>query len=105
MCTFLRKSLEHVPHQNQKSPKKEEDSGSKTQKVYCQGNRRGNVDERWVRYLGQEDPLEEGLAAHSSILAWRIPWKEELGGLQAMRFPESDKTEKIRALHYYSQLV
>ena len=35
-----------------------------------------------VRSLGQEDPLEEGMATHSSILAWRIPWTEELGGLQ-----------------------
>ena len=35
----------------------------------------------WVWYLGQEDPLEEGMATHSSILAWRIPWTEELGRL------------------------
>ena len=34
--------------------------------------------------LGWEDPLEEGLATHSSILAWRIPWTEEPGGLQSM---------------------
>ena len=34
--------------------------------------------------LGQEDPLEEGMAIHSSILAWRIPWTEESGGLQSM---------------------
>ena len=34
-----------------------------------------------VQSLGQEDPLEEGMAAHSSILAWRIPWTEEPGGL------------------------
>ena len=37
-----------------------------------------------VQSLGQEDPLEKGVATHSSILAWRIPWKEEPGGLQAM---------------------
>ena len=37
-----------------------------------------------VQFLGQEDPLEEGMAAHSSILAWRIPWTEELVGLQSM---------------------
>ena len=37
-----------------------------------------------VPSLGQEDPLEKGKAAHSSILAWRIPWTEESGGLQAM---------------------
>ena len=35
----------------------------------------------WVRSLGWEDPLEEGVATHSSILAWRIPWIEEPGGL------------------------
>ena len=38
-----------------------------------------------VRSLGQEDPLEKEMATHSSILAWRIPWKEEPGGLQSMR--------------------
>ena len=37
-----------------------------------------------VRSLGQEDPLEKGTATHSSILAWRIPWTEEPGGLQSM---------------------
>ena len=37
--------------------------------------------ETWVRSLGWEDPLEKGMAAHSSILAWRIPWTEEPGGL------------------------
>ena len=40
--------------------------------------------ERQVQYLGQEDPLEEGMATHSSILAWRISWTEERGGLQSM---------------------
>ena len=39
----------------------------------------------WVRSLGQEDPLEEGMATHSGILAWRIPRKEEPGGLQSTR--------------------
>ena len=37
-----------------------------------------------VQSLGQEDPLEQGMAAHSSILAWRIPWAEEPGELQSM---------------------
>ena len=37
-----------------------------------------------VQSLGQEDPLEEGMATHSSILAWSIPWTEEPGGLQSM---------------------
>ena len=40
--------------------------------------------ETWVRSLGREDPLEKEMAIHSSILAWRIPWTEELGGLQPM---------------------
>ena len=38
----------------------------------------------WVQSLGQEDPLEEGMATHSSILAWRTPWTEEPGGLLSM---------------------
>ena len=38
----------------------------------------------WVRFLGWEDPLEKGTATHSCILAWRIPWTEEPGGLQSM---------------------
>ena len=37
-----------------------------------------------VRSLGREDPLEKGMATHSSILAWRIPWAEEPGGLQSI---------------------
>ena len=40
--------------------------------------------EMWVRSLGQEDPLEKEMATHSSILAWRIPWTEEPGGLQSI---------------------
>ena len=40
--------------------------------------------ETWVQSLGWEDPRKEGLATHASILAWRIPWTEELGGLQSM---------------------
>ena len=40
--------------------------------------------EIWVQSLGQEDPLEREMATHSSIPAWRIPWTEEPGGLQAM---------------------
>ena len=42
------------------------------------------MQETWVPSLGQEDPLEKGMATHSSILAWRIPWTEELGRLQSM---------------------
>ena len=39
------------------------------------------MQEIWVQFLGQEDPLEKGMATHSLILAWRIPWTEETGGL------------------------
>ena len=42
------------------------------------------MQETQVRSLGQEDPLEKEMATHSSILAWKIPWTEELGGIQSM---------------------
>ena len=42
------------------------------------------VQEPWVRSLGWDDPLEEGMATHSSVLAWRIPWTEEPRELQSM---------------------
>ena len=41
------------------------------------------MQETWVQSLGREDPLEKEMATHSSILAWRIPWTEEPGGLQS----------------------
>ena len=44
----------------------------------------------WIQSLGREDPLQEGMATHSIILAWRISWTEEIGGLQSK---ESDTTE------------
>ena len=42
------------------------------------------MQETWVRSLGQKDPLEKGMATHSSILAWQIPWTEEPDGLQSV---------------------
>ena len=42
------------------------------------------MKETWVQSLGWEDPLEKGMAAHSSVLAWRISWTEKPGGLQSM---------------------
>ena len=42
------------------------------------------MQETWVRTLGWEDPLEKGMATHSSVLVWRIPWTEEPGRLQSM---------------------
>ena len=51
------------------------------------------MQETRVRSLGQDDPLEEEVAAHSGILAWRIPWTEEASGLQFMGLKELDMTE------------
>ena len=53
------------------------------------------VQKTWVQYLGQEDPLQKGMAMHSSILARRIPWKDEPGGLQSM---ESQRVGHNRAI-------
>ena len=53
------------------------------------------MQETWVRSLGREDLPEKGMAAHSSILAWRIPWTEEPGGLQSMGCKELDMTERL----------
>ena len=50
------------------------------------------MQETRVRSLGQEDALEKEMAAHSSILPWRIPWTDEPGGLQSMGSQESDTT-------------
>ena len=51
--------------------------------------------ETWVRSLDWEDSLEKEIATHSSILAWRIPWMEELGGLQSTGRKELDMTEQL----------
>ena len=51
-----------------------------------------SMQELQVQSLGQEDPLVKEMATHSSILAWRIPWTEEPGGLQSMGLQESDTT-------------
>ena len=53
------------------------------------------MQETQVRSLGQEDPLKKGMATHSSILAWRIPWTEEPGGLQFVGYKELDTTEQL----------
>jgi len=45
--------------------------------------------EKWVHSLGQEDPLEKGMATSSNILAWRIPWAEEPAGLQSLGLQNS----------------
>ena len=60
------------------------------------------TQEMWVQFLGEEDPLEEGMATYSSILAWRIPWTEELCGLESTGRKESDTTER---LHFHFPLL
>ena len=54
------------------------------------------MQKTWVQSLGWEDPLEEGMATHTSILAWKIPWTEELGSLySSWGHKESDTTEQL----------
>ena len=60
------------------------------------------VQETQVRSLGQEDPLEEEMATHSSILAWRIPWTEKPGGLQSMGL---QRVEHSRAIEHAVYVV
>ena len=50
------------------------------------------IQETWVQYLAKEDPLEKKMATHSSILAWIIPWSEDLGKLQPMGSQELNTT-------------
>ena len=54
-----------------------------------------SVQETWVQFLDWEDPLEEGMATHSSTLAWRIPWTEEPGGQSLWAHKESHTTERL----------
>ena len=54
------------------------------------------MQETWVQSLGREDTLDQGMSTHSSILAWRIPWTEEPGGLQSVRL--HDMTEQLTAV-------
>ena len=59
--------------------------------------------ETGVQSLGWEDPLEKEMATHSSILAWRIPWTEEPGGLQSTGHKESNTTERLHFhFHFHS---
>ena len=53
------------------------------------------MQETRVQSLGQEDPLEKGMATYSSVLAWRIPWSEEPGGRKSMGHKELDTTEYL----------
>ena len=56
------------------------------------GKESAAMQETQVRFLGWEDPLEKKMATHSSILAWRIPWTQEPGGLQSMGSQELETT-------------
>ena len=60
--------------------------------------------ETWVRSLAREDTLEKEMATHSSILAWRNPWTEELGGLQSTGSKESETTEQLH-FHFHVNIV
>ena len=54
----------------------------------------------WVRSLGWEDPLEKGKTTHSNILAWRIPWTDDLAGYSPWGCKELDMTERKLSLYY-----
>jgi len=54
----------------------------------------------WVQSLGQEDALEKEVASHSCVLAWRISWTEEPGGLQSLGHKEWDTTEQLTLFTY-----
>ena len=68
--------------------------GSDGKESACKLNNLPAMQVTWVRYLStdQEDPLEEEMATHSSILTWKISWTEKLGELQPMGLQESDTT-------------
>ena len=51
------------------------------------------MQKTWIQSLGQEDPLEKGMATHSNILAWRIPGTEEPGGLPSIKLKDPDTAE------------
>ena len=58
------------------------------------------MQETWVQFPDQEDPLEKEMATFSSSLAWRIAWTEEPGGLQSMGHKESDMTEGLTVFNH-----
>ena len=63
------------------------------------------MQETWVGSIGRQDPLEKGMATHSSILAWRISRTEESGGLQSKGCKESDITEATEHAHSTDQAI
>ena len=73
--------LNKVPRNLSWAVKLENPSLKETQQVAQMVKNLPAMQETWIQSLGREDPLEKGLATHSSIVAWRIPSTEELGGL------------------------
>ena len=63
------------------------------------------MQETRVQSLSQVNPLEQELATHSSILAWRIPWTEEPGRLQSIGGKESDTTERLTLSLYFFSMI
>ena len=63
------------------------------------------IQELWVWSLGREDPLEKGIATHSSILAWRIPWTEEPGGLQPMWSQRVEQDWATNTFTFFTETV
>ena len=63
------------------------------------------MQKTWVQSLGWEDPLEESMATHSSILAWRIPWTKEPGGLQSTCHKESNTIEQVTFTFTFGEVI
>ena len=63
------------------------------------------MQETRVRPLGREDLLEKEMATHSSVLAWRIPWTEEPGGLQTTGLQEWDTSVRFSSVHFSQSVV
>ena len=72
--------------------------GTSSKEPTCQYTRH----EMWFPSLSQEDALKEGMATHSSILSWRIPWTEEPGGYSPWGCKDSDMTEQLTHTHTHT---
>ena len=80
----LSSSLDHHHHHTQKNHTNDPVRGFPGGSAVKNRPAMQELQERWVQALDREDPQEEGMGAHSSILAWRIPRTEESGGVQSM---------------------
>ena len=78
------------------------------------GNNLPAMQEIWVQSLGEEDPLKKGMATHSNILAWRVPWTEEPSSIQSTEWghKESDMSEHsyththtLKQCHLHTEIV